>query len=166
MFRSALCAIALVPLAACDTAKSGTSISINTADDDGNIVAGINGNGEAAIDTPFFKGKITLPKVKLDATNFDMNGVHLYPGSTISGMNISARNTPGAKDEGHVRVAFTSPAAPEAVRNWFKGKLTAAGFTVTAEGNGLTGKTNEGEPFALDLVPVGNDTAKGVITIG
>jgi hypothetical protein len=161
MLRSLVCAVALLPLAACGADKDGTSISINTSNGDGSVLAGFDGNGEASIDTPFFKGKVTLPNVKLD-----MNGVHLYPGSTIGSVNITAKNKPDAEEDGHVRVAFTSPASPAAVRDWFKTKLTSAGFTLTAEGNGLTGKTNEGEPFALDLVPNGSDMAKGVITIG
>lgn len=166
MLRPMLCAIVLLPLAACSAGKDGTSISINTSDSDGSVLAGFDGNGEAAIETPFFKGKMKLPNVKLDASNFDMNGVHLYPGSTIGSVNITAKDKPNAAEDGHVRVAFTSPASPTAVRDWFKAKLTAAGFTLTPEGNGLTGKTNEGEPFALDLVADGSDTAKGVITIG
>ena len=166
MLRSLVCAVALLPLAACGADKDGTSISINTSNGDGSVLAGFDGNGEASIDTPFFKGKVALPNVKLDANNFDMNGVHLYPGSTIGSVNITAKNKPDAEEDGHVRVAFTSPASPAAVRDWFKTKLTSAGFTLTAEGNGLTGKTNEGEPFALDLVPNGSDMAKGVITIG
>ncbi|MQH43825.1 hypothetical protein EI040_25420, partial [Escherichia coli] len=83
MLRSLVCAVALLPLAACGADKDGTSISINTSNGDGSVLAGFDGNGEASIDTPFFKGKVTLPNVKLDANNFDMNGVHLYPGSTI-----------------------------------------------------------------------------------
>lgn len=166
MHRPLICAFALLSLAACDSGKGGTTISINTSDADGNVIAGLDGNGTAAIDTPFFKGKITLPKVKLDATNFDMNGVHLYPGSTIDTMNITAQDKPGTKDDGRVRVAFTSPAGPAVVRDWFKDKLTGAGFTLKPEGNGLTGKTDEGQPFSLSLTPGTGDTAKGVIVIG
>ena len=166
MLRPLLVALVLLPLAACDSGKSGTSISINSSDSDGNVTAKIDGGGQATIDTPFFKGKVTIPKLKLDATNFDMNGVHLYPGSTISGMNIDAHDKPGKDDDGSVRVAFASPAAPATVRDWFKDKLTAAGFKLDAAGDGLTGKTDEGQPFKLDLTADGADKAKGVITIG
>lgn len=117
MLRSLVCAVALLPLAACGADKDGTSISINTSNGDGSVLAGFDGNGEASIDTPFFKGKVTLPNVKLDANNFDMNGVHLYPGSTIGSVNITAKNKPDAEEDGHVRVAFTSPASPAAVRD-------------------------------------------------
>ena len=166
MLRTALCALALVSLAACGDGKEGSSFSINSSSSDGNAAgASIDGNGEAVIDTPFFKGKVTLPKLKLDADNFEMNGVHLYPGSTISNMNVDVRDKGGEKNEGRVRVAFSSPAAPAAVRAWFKGKLSAAGFTLSDKGNGLTGKTDQSKPFTLDLTPDGPGKSNGVITI-
>uniref|UniRef100_UPI0035CB97E0 hypothetical protein n=1 Tax=uncultured Sphingomonas sp. TaxID=158754 RepID=UPI0035CB97E0 len=164
MLRSLVCALALLPLAACDDGKGGTSISINSSDDNG--AASIDGNGEATIDTPFFKGKVQIPKLKLDASNFDMNGVHLYPGSTIGAMNIDAQDRPVEDNDGQVRVTFASPAAASTVRDWFKAKLTAAKFKVEAKGNGLVGKTDEGHPFSLDLTPAGPDKADGVIHIG
>jgi hypothetical protein len=164
MLRSVLCAVVLLPLAACNGSGGGTAISINSSDD--NAVGSLDGNGSATIDTPFFKGKVQLPKLKLDASNFDMNGVHLYPGSTIGDMNIDAHDRPGTKDDGRVRVTFESPASAATVRGWFREKLGAAHFTLLPTGNGLAGKTDEGQPFLLDLTPDGADKAKGVITIG
>ena len=164
----ALCsgALALVPLAACGDGKEGASFSINSSDADGNAGASIDGKGEATIDTPFFKGKVTIPKLKLNAENFDMNGVHLYPGSTISGMNVDVKDRPGKEHDGSVRVTFASPAAPTAVRDWFKAKLNAAGFKLGEKGgNGLTGTTDENKPFTLELSSDGADKSNGVITI-
>lgn len=166
MLRTLLCALALVPLAACGDGKEGSSFSINTADADGNASgASIDGKGQATIDTPFFKGKVTLPKLKLDASSFDMNGVHLYPGSTISSMNVDVTGKSDEKHDGRVRVAFDSPAAPTEVRDWFEKKLTAAGFKLTAKGSALTGTTDEDKPFTLDLTPAGADKSRGIITI-
>ena len=156
---------ALLPLAACGADK-GTSVSIDTSSDDGNVTFGTDANGQVAVDSPIFKGKITLPKLQLDASNFDMNGVHLYPGSIISGMNVDAHDTSGGKDDAHVRVTFASPATPATVRDWFQGKLNAAGYTVKAYGTGLRGTTDEDKPFTLDLTPDGGDKAKGVIVLG
>ena len=155
----------MLSLAACGSHKDGASFTLNSSDADGNVVANVDGNGQATIDTPFFKGKITVPKLKLDASDFDMNGVHLYPGSTISGMNIDAHDGPGKDDSGRVRVTFASPAAPATVRDWFKDKLNAAGFKLTAKGEGLTGTTDEDKPFTLDLTADGTEKSRGVITI-
>jgi hypothetical protein len=173
MFRPLAAALLLaVTLSACDGSKDGTTISFNSTDSDGNVVASMDGNsGAVAINTPGFSGKIKLPKLHLDSKDFDMNGVHLYPGSTISAMNIDAHE--GGKagddddgdDEGTVRVSFISPASARTVRDWFRQQLSAAGFTVSTSGDGLVGTTNEKKPFKLDLAPDGSDKSKGTITV-
>jgi hypothetical protein len=162
----AIACLLAAPLAACDGAKEGTTVSLNATDPDGNVVAAVDGKtGQVSINAPGFTGKMNLPKIQIDADNFDMNGVHLYPGSKISTMNIDAHDRPGKDDDGSVRVSFDSPAAPTKVRDWFQQKLTDAGFTLQASGNGLTGKTNEGKPFSLDLTPAGADHSNGTISI-
>jgi len=156
-------------LSACDGSKEGTTISINSTDADGNTVADINGNtGALSINAPGFSGKISLPRLHLDSKDFEMNGVHLYPGSTISTMNIDAHDggKPGKDDDnGTVRISFASPAAPATVRDWYMQKLSAAGFTLSVSGNGLVGTTDEKKPFKLDLAPDGTDKSKGTITV-
>lgn len=170
MIRPALFALAFaLPLAACGDGKDGTTIAFNASGADGNVVAGVDGKtGDMSINAPGFSGKISLPKIKLDADNFDMNGVHLYPGSKIAGMNIDAHDDgkPGGNSDGTVKVTFESPATPDTVRAWFEDKLNHAGFTVHADGTGLSGMTDDHKPFMLDLAPDGSDHAKGTITIG
>jgi hypothetical protein len=156
-------------LSACGDSKDGTSISINSTDSDGNVVASMDGNtGAVSINTPGFSGKLNLPKLHLDSQDFEMNGVHLYPGSTISGMNVEAHSDGKAgkdDDNGSVRVSFASPAAPATVRDWFQAKLNAAGFTVSPNGNGLVGTTDEKKPFKLELTADGTDKSKGTLTV-
>jgi hypothetical protein len=168
MIRPALLALALaLPLAGCGGGKDGTTIAINASDADGNFIGGVDGNGEMSIKAPGFSGKISLPKIKLDADNFDMNGVHLYPGSKITTMNIDAngKGKSDGDDDGSVKVSFDSPAKPDTVRAWFEDKLNHAGFTVHADGTGLSGMTDEHKPFTLDLTPDGSDHSKGTITM-
>jgi hypothetical protein len=155
-----LAAVAL-PLAACAKGGEGTSITFNASD--GNTVAAADGgSGEVKLDVPGFQGKFTLPKLQVTADQFDLNGVHLYPGSTIRSLNIDA----GEHKDGAVRVAFTSPASPATVRDWLMERLNKADFAVSAHGTGLTGTTDEKKPFTLDLKPAGSAVADGVITIG
>jgi hypothetical protein len=81
-------------------------------------------------------------------------------------MNVNAQK--GKDDDessGVVRVSFDSPADPTTVRDWFKNKLTAAGFSVTTDGSGLTGTTDEKKPFKLDLAPAQAGHSKGTIVI-
>jgi hypothetical protein len=150
-------AILALPLAACDRGDNGTSISIN-----GNSAgASVDGkSGEVKIDTPVFKGSFNLPKMNLTADNFDINGVHLYPGSRIADMNINARG----EGDGIVSVKFDSPATPATVRDWFMKEFEKAGVKVSADGNGLKGTTDD-KPFRIDLTPQ-DERAAGTVTIG
>src|SRR3954466_2529496 len=136
MFRPLAAALLLAAtLSGCDGSKDGTTISFNSSEGDGNVVANVDGNsGAVSIKTPGFSGKINLPRLRLDSEDFKMNGVHLYPGSTISAMNIDAHDGDKAgdkEDSGTVRVSFASPASAGTVRDWFQRKLSAAGFTVS-----------------------------------
>ena len=149
-------------LAGCTKGGEGTSVTFNAAD--GNTLASADGDsGEVKVDVPGFQGKFTLPKLQVTADNFDLNGVHLYPGSTIRSLNSDAAE----HGDGGVRVAFTSPADPRSVRDWLRERLNHADFKVSATGSGLTGTTDEHKPFTLELTPAaGGKSADGVISIG
>lgn len=152
----------LASTAACDRANEGTTIAIST--DEGNMTGGIDGKtGALKVNLPGFKGELALPKMTLNAENFDMNGVHLYPGSSIQAMNIQGGN--GKGEEG-VRLSFTSPATPQIVRDWFVAKLEKGGFTVAADGNRLSGRTEDKKAFTLDLAPAEGGQAKGMLVVG
>lgn len=169
MRLAVIAALFALPLAGCDNDKPGTSISIDASDDHGNTVAHVDGNtGTVSINTPGFTGSLKLPRIQLSADNFDMNGVHLYPGSTISGINVDARGGKGADDDsdGIVHVRFDSPAAPGVVRDWLAERLNKAGYRVAPAGSGLAGTTDENKPFRLELVPAANGHASGTITMG
>lgn len=170
MLRPLLLAALALPIAACDGGRDeGTSITFNSQD--GNATGAVDGKtGAVKIDLPGFKGELTLPKIKLDADNFDLNGVHLYPGSTIDNLDVSGgdgdKNGDKDGDNGSVRVRFTSPATPAAVRDWFQARLEKAGFTLRSEGNALVGQDEDKKPFRMDLTPSGTDRAAGTIVIG
>lgn len=161
MTRTILLAAALaLPLAACDRSGDGTSVSINA--DGGNTVGSIDTkSGEVKLDVPGFSGQFKLPKIQLDATDFDLNGVRLYPGSTIDTVNMATTGK-----DGGLRLAFTSPGNADQVRTWFQDRLGKAGFTLRQDGQGLTGTTEENKPFRLELTGDGSDKAKGTIVLG
>lgn len=162
MLRPMLLGLALValPLGGCND-KAGTSFTFNATDDNGTMALTDNGQtGQVAVNLPGFSGKLKLPKLHLDGNDIELNGVHLYPGSKVTGMNIDADH-----ENGVVHIAFDSPADPASVRSWFQSKLTGAGFTLHAEGNGLAGTTDDNKPFKLDLQPDAGGHAKGTITV-
>ena len=156
---SLLAATLALPLAACDRQGDGTSVTINA--DGGNATGAIDAtSGQVKVDVPGFSGQFKLPRLQLDATDFDLNGVHLYPGSTIDTVDVGT----GGKDRG-LRLGFTSPAGAEQVRGWFQDRLGKAGFTVRQDGLGLTGTTDDNKPFRLELKDNG-PKARGTIMLG
>ena len=157
----------LLLLCGCGDGEPGTTITINAPDREGNVSGSVDGKtGEVAVKVPGFAGRFTLPKIKLDADDFDLNGVHLYPGSTIGSVNIVGGKGDDGDDGGRVRVAFESPADPATVRHWFDTKLGGAGFKLATSGNALVGTDNEGKPVRIELSPAANGHARGIITAG
>jgi hypothetical protein len=151
-------------LGACGGGNGGTAISITSNDADGVFSASAGKDGKVKIDAPGLKGTFDIPGITLDASNLDINGVTLPPGSTVSGMNVESHGNGNGK--GGVAIRFTSPIAPAAVRAWFQPKLAAEGFTLSAAGDGLAGTTDEGKPFRLQVAPAGERASQGTITIG
>jgi hypothetical protein len=165
MLRPIFALALLLPLAACGGSGEGTTVTIDADSDNGSVVAGVAANGTVSVKLPGFEGAIRLPKFQLTADNFDMNGVKLYPGSTIRNIHVDASDKDGAGNEGVVDVSFVSPATPDTVRAWFREKLAAAGYTLAVDGAGLTGKTEKGDPFALKLAPHETGKTRGDIHI-
>lgn len=163
MLRLIPLAVVALALAACGQGD-GTSISFSGNSSDGAVSGGIDSSGNVKIDSKGFKADLKVPKFSVDASDFEMNGVHLYPGSTIGSINVNGGDD--QKDSGKVRVAFTSPATAATVRDWLKERLTKAGFTLAADGLGLTGKTDDGKPFALKLTDQGANKSSGTIDMG
>lgn len=143
----------------------GTSFSITGNSVDGNAQGASvdGGTGAVKIDLPFLSGNFTLPRMQLDAGDFDLNGVRLYPGSTIKGVSVDAGR---AASEGAVKIAFESPATAMAVQQYFLARLPKAGFTLKASGNRLSGTTDEDQPFSLSVDEAGPTRSTGTITIG
>jgi len=157
-----LAATLALPLTACDRQGSGDGTSVTINADGGDALGSIDAkSGEVKVDVPGFSGQFKLPKLQLDATDFDLNGVHLYPGSTIETVDVGT----SGKNEG-LRLGFTSPANADQVRGWFQERLGKAGFTLKRDGAGLTGTTDENKPFRLELNGGGGGKAKGTIVLG
>lgn len=157
-------------LTACGTAdddgKPGTDIAIDIKTDEGKPVqASADGKtGAVAVNIPGFKAEIALPKIKLGADDFDINGVKLYPGSSVLAMAIAQE--PGNADITNVKLSFDAPAAPDVVKRWFVEKFgEKSGMTVTSTATGLTGTTDDGDPFTLELKPGEAGHSIGAIAI-
>ena len=146
-------ASALVLLSACDKGAKGTDITISGTDSEGKpATAKMDGaTGRVTIDVPGVKVDVPLPRIELDSGNFDVGGVKLYPGSTVSGLNVLT-DKKGDGGDG-VKITFDAPADPATVSAWFAEKMRKQEFSVTADGTSLSGKTDDGDPFSLKLTP-------------
>jgi hypothetical protein len=164
--RFGLVAIGALALAGCSGGEGeGTSIQISGNSEDGNVHGAVvdGKSGKVKVDLPGFQGSFSLPKIQVTADNFDLNGVKLYPGTNIRGINVDAGD--GA-DNDHVRISFDSPATAAAVRDYLRPRLSKAGYTLRAAADGLRGTTDEGKTFALSVKDAGAARSTGTITIG
>ncbi|RSU17493.1 hypothetical protein CA223_16620 [Sphingomonas koreensis] len=140
---------------------NGASILVKSGEGEASIRA--DKDGRVAVKAPGFEGSIKLPKFDLGADNFEVDGLKLYPGSTIASLNVDANQDKGGEDS--VRVQFDAPAAADKVRNWFQEQMQTAGFTVAAKDGQLSGKTSEGSDFTLDIDAAGGSKSRGTLTV-
>ena len=146
-----------IGLAACDVETSsdkadanaaGTSININAKSEKGDDVR-ITADGETgkvSVNLPGFDANVSLPKVMLKDSNFDIDGVKLYPGATVYSVNVQGDKSGGA-DGAHVQVIFSAPADPKPVRDWFANAFNEKSVEARINGESLAGKTGDGTPL-------------------
>lgn len=165
MFRAAILLPLPLALAACGPHEGNTSFSINAHGEDGNVSIRSDKSGRAEIKVPGFAASITLPRIDIDAEEFDVDGLKLYPGSTIRDFNVDATERAGDDNDARVAVSFESPASLAKVQAWFRDAMARQNFTVSPAGTGFAGTTNDGQPIAVELEADGAEKVKGKLTI-
>ena len=170
---------AALPLAACgsretEVVRETTTVStkadgtpdVRSAE---SVVVKADGkSGELSIDLPNGGGaSIRLPadvagKIS-ENTRFDLDGVGLYPGSKVGQIASASAQKDGVKSS-KIDVAFTAPAAPDVVADWYLTQFREKGHSATRSGNQITGSTNDGDSFTLDLTADGKGS-KGNLKI-
>lgn len=143
-------------------------VTINAKGEGGGAVQ-INANAETSsisIDGDGVKINADLPGIDgMDINkDFEINGVKLYPGAKITSINVNADSRLPEGQQGRVEFGMTAPAAPDVVLNWYAKAFSAKGIATTTKGSMLSGKTADGEVFAIELNPDGKG-AKGVVRI-
>ncbi len=174
--RSALLLLPLlVGLSACDVEKStdaadanttGTNININATGEKGEDVR-ITADGETgkvSVNLPGFDANVKLPKVVLKDSNFDIDGVKLYPGAQVTSVNIQGDKS-GVWDGNRVQIVYSAPAEPKPVRDWFAKSFAEKSIEANISGESLSGKTKDGTPFSMTFVPGKGGTTTGTIVI-
>jgi hypothetical protein len=156
-------------LAACSIdgePDKGTTVNIDATSRDGDKVAiKADGNtGKVSLNVPGFDANMRLPKKLLNDSNFDIDGVKLYPGSTVKTVNITADETSG-KGRADVRIRFSSPAEPAKVAGWFKEQFSKKSIDIGGDADTLTGKSENGDAFTIELRSADGGMTTGTVSI-
>jgi len=129
------------------------------ANGDENVMINAAENGQVTFNLPFASGQVKLPEGMMKDGEFDIDGVKMIPGGTMSGLNVDAGDN-GAT----VHLAFKAPASPDNVRGYFLDQFKAKGVTASASGTAVSGTTKDGDAFVIDVAPAGQGST-GTITI-
>jgi hypothetical protein len=153
-------------LAACgqdEKAADSKGVSVH-ADGQVQISADKDG-GEIRIDSDGVKIDLDIPDLGDMNINsdFDIDGVKLYPGSKIDKMDINASDKNGA-DTATVKFGFSSPAAPKVAADWMGAEFAKKNIQVERTGTTLRGTDKDGDDFTISFVPDGAN-AKGEVVI-
>lgn len=146
--------------------EEGTTVNIDATSESGKKVA-ISADGKTGnvgFNVPGFDVNMRLPKKLLDDSNFDIDGVKLYPGSTVDTVNITANDKGGKDEQTDVRIGFTSPADPAKVSDWFKDQFGKESIKASGDAAKLSGTTKDGEAFTIELTEKDGKTA-GLVNI-
>lgn len=165
MKKFAIIAMPLLILSACadnsgekaeKEAATGENLTISADGDGGNV--SIKGGGiSVSADLPGLD--------EIDAnTDFDIDGVKLYPGAKITSFNLGVDGDRPEGKQGVVRFGLSAPAAPATVLNWYSKAFAARGVTTSVKGSVLNGTSKDGDVFSISLTPEGSGS-KGEIKI-
>ena len=148
--------VLLVPLAL----LGGCNVhSKNPANDDENVNIQADENGSVAFNLPFVKGQVKVPSGFMHNGNFDIDGVKLMPGSSVTGVSVDAH------DEGAtVNMSFTAPQSADEVRSYFVDQFRKQGIKAAIAGDAVTGTSNDGSAFTIHVTP-GADGSQGNVVI-
>ena len=125
--------------------------SNNPSNADENVTIRADEGGNVAFNLPFVRGQVKVPSGFMHKGDFDIDGVKLMPGSSVTGFSVFA------KDKGStVNMAFTAPASPDAVRSYFVDAFKKQGVEAALAGDAVSGKTKDGSPFTIQVGPAGN----------
>jgi hypothetical protein len=154
--------------AADDSSGDVREVTINAkGEDGGNVRISADGKGSnISIDGDGVNINADLPGIDgLDiGSDFDIDGVKLYPGAKITSINVNADETRAKGQQGVVDFGLTAPAAPDVVLAWYAKAFADKGMTTTTKGSMLTGTTKDGDAFAIELAPDGTGS-KGKVRI-
>lgn len=149
-------------IAACDRKGEEATVEIQSGNGSTQITAQPGKESRLKIDTPGVKADISVPFLSMMTEKMEIDGVKLYPGSKIAGVNINADD---GKDDGRFSLRFQAPAGQAKVADWFRRQFAENQFKMTLQGSRFTGTNDDGNPVSLDLRDGANGMTEGEIRI-
>lgn len=148
--------IGLGVLSACnDPDERRVSAQNDNGSDVSMSIDGGNGGGPGKI-------SLSLPSLKLDNPDVDIDGVKLFPGAKVTGVDISGQD---GGSEGGLIVRFNADAAPDKIRDYYLKAFKAKGMAAMATRGGIAGTDHDGKPFRIDL-EANDGRTRGAIHMG
>lgn len=120
--------------------------SKNPANGDDKVAIQADENGQIAFNLPIAEGKLKVPASMMHNGDIDIDGVKLMPGSSVTGFSVFAGDK-GA----NVTMAFKASASADEVRSYYVDQFKKQGVEAALAGDAVTGKTNDGSPFAIHV---------------
>jgi hypothetical protein len=139
----------LLLLAACDA-----EVKTPTGNDE-TVQMKADADGRVAFNLPFAKGEIKLPTGVMSNADFDIDGVKMMPGASLTGFNLDA----GKDNPGKVNFTFKAPASPEQVKTYFIEQFKAQSVEAAMVADVLQGTTKDGSTFRMRFAPDGTGTS-------
>lgn len=140
-------------LAACDVHSK------NPADADENVSIQADDSGHVAFNLPFAQGQVKVPAAMMHDGNFDIDGVKLMPGSSVTGFSVFA----GEGKTSTVNMSFKAPSTPDAVRSYFLDQFRKQGVEAALAGDAVAGTSKDGNPFTIEVGPAANGSQGKIV---
>ncbi len=170
-----MAALPLLLLAACEikvnddakgdaNANAGESAAISI-DAGGNVaMASADEPSSLSLSIPGIDAKIKVPGIELGGEDMNIDGMKLYPGSKMTGVNVTDKEG----GNGRVEIRFVSPAAPDVVARYYADAAGQADFTGvklarTGAASTVTAVNGEGDPMTITLQPAGKGTLGSIM---
>lgn len=129
---------------------AGCNVHSKSGDND-NLNINADSSGHIGFNLPFAQGQVKVPAGWMHNGNFDIDGVKLMPGSSVTGFNLDAHDKRST-----VELSFTAPASPDEVRSYFVDQFRKQGMEAALAGDTVSGKTKDGSPFTIEVSPAAN----------
>ncbi|MFL6735935.1 MAG: hypothetical protein ACJ8F4_02610 [Sphingomonas sp.] len=126
---------------------------------DENVSIHADESGHIAFNLPIAEGQVKVPAGMMHNGNFDIDGVKLMPGSSVTGFNLDAHDKGATVD-----MSFNAPGAPDEVRSYFLDQFKKKGVEAALAGESIAGKSKDGSPFIIHVSPAA-EGSKGVISV-